>query len=158
MGTRLEFSQLTDKHDLTEFDCREQALNSWLRKRALKNSTRGFSKVYILSEQSKVLAYYSISAGAIERKKAPSSLSRNAPNPIPVIILGRLAVDISQQSRGLGAAMLKDCAIRVTRLAQEVGIKAILVHALNGQAVQFYEKYGFKTSRFDENVLLLPVK
>lgn len=156
MGSKVDFSAITKEHNLAEFDCGDSVLNSWLSKQAVKNSNQGYSKVYVLSILGRVIAYYAISAGAIERKEVPSNLSRNAPNPIPVVVLGRLAVDVDFQQSGYGSALMKDCVIRVSRLSEEVGVKAILVHALNEDAAKFYLSYGFKESRFDSNVLLLP--
>ena len=104
------------------------------------------------------MAYYAISSGAIDRKDAPGNLSRNAPNLIPIVVLGLLAVDESYKGQGLGAALLKDCVLRVTELSKQVGIKALLVHAIDEQACSFYKYFGFKESKFDNLVLLLPIK
>ena len=134
---------LTDRHDLASFDCGEPSLNDWLRNRAISNECSGASRTYVLSEGSQVIGYYCLSTGGIDRKEAPSALRRNMPDPIPVIVLGRLAVDRRQQNRGLGRALLRDAIQRALQVAGIVGAGALLVHALSEDARFFYQSSGF---------------
>ncbi len=129
---------ITQEHNLAAFDCGEPALNDWLRKRALKNESR-FSRTYVLCGEDKaVVAYVCISAGAVERKDAPARLKRNAPNSIPVSIIGRLAVDQTHAGKGLGADMLSDAMRRIALASQTIGIGAVVVQAKDDAAKSFY--------------------
>jgi GNAT superfamily N-acetyltransferase len=114
---------LTAEHDLAGFDCGEPALNEWLRHRALKNESR-FSRTYVVCQGSRVVAYYCISAGAIEKKGAPSKVRRNAPESIPVAVIGRFAVSRDHTGKGLGADMLADALHRIGLASQSIGISA----------------------------------
>ena len=124
-------------HDLAAFDCGEPALDEWLRQRALNNESR-FSRTYVVCEAGRVLAYYSLSAGAVERAAAPGRLRRNAPDSIPVSIVGRLAVTRSHAGRGLGADLLADALRRIAAAAASIGIRAVLVQARDERARRFY--------------------
>src|SRR6266478_8219610 len=117
-------------HDLAGFDCGEPALNDWLRHRALKNESR-FSRTYVVCEGNRVVAYFCISAGAVERTKAPGKVRRNAPDTIPVSVIGRLAVSRDHAGKGLGADILSDALRRIAVASQSIGIGigAVLVHA-----------------------------
>src|SRR5947199_2488641 len=128
---------LTDEHDLSAFDCGEPALNDWLRHRALKNESR-FSRTYVVCEGKRVVAFFSISAGAVERAAAPGRIRRNAPDTIPVSVIGRLAVGRDHAGRGLGADLLSDALRRIAVASQSIGIGAVLVHAKNDAAKRFY--------------------
>jgi predicted GNAT family N-acyltransferase len=129
---------ISEEHDLSGFDCGEPVLNDWLKNRALKNESR-FSRTYVLCDEKKaVVAYVCISAGSIERKDAPAKLKRNAPNSIPVSIIGRLAVDQSQAGKGLGADMLSDAMRRIALASQTIGIGAVVIQAKDDAAKNFY--------------------
>lgn len=128
---------LTGEHDLSAFDCAEPALNEWLQQRALKNESR-FSRTYVVCDANRVAGYFCISAGAVERMSAPGKLRRNAPDAIPVSVIGRLAVGRPYQGRGLGADMLADALRRIALASRSIGIAAVLVHAKDEQARQFY--------------------
>ena len=110
------------------FDCGEPALNDWLRRRALRNESR-FSRSYVVCEQEVVVGYYCISAGAVEREAAPGKVRRNAPDTIPISVIGRLAVSRSHAGRGLGADLLSDALRRIALASQSIGIGAVLVQA-----------------------------
>ena len=129
--------------DVSDFDCGKQALTDWLKFQAAKNEGRG-SRTYVTHESRKVVGYYALAAGAIERGRAPSKLARNMPDPIPVLVLGRLAVDRRHAGKGLGAALLKDALKRALNASREIGARAVLVHAIDAEAVGFYRQYGFK--------------
>lgn len=128
---------LTAEHDLSEFNCGEPALDDWLRHRALKNESR-FSRTYVVCEDNRVVAYFCISAGSVERAAAPGKLRRNAPDTIPVSVIGRLAVSRDHAGKGLGADILSDALRRVAVAAQSIGIGAVLVHAKDDAAKRFY--------------------
>lgn len=128
---------LTADHDLSDFDCGEPALNTWLKERALKNESR-FSRCYVVCEGKAVVAYYCISAGSVERASAPGRLRRNAPDSVPVSIVGRLAVDRRHAGRGLGADILADALRRVAGAARTIGIAAVMVQAKDEKAKAFY--------------------
>jgi GNAT superfamily N-acetyltransferase len=135
-----------DGHDLTAFDCGISSLNDWLKKRALKNNYSGASRSYVVCEGSAVIGYYCLAAGSIGHEEAPSRLRRNMPEPIPVLVLGRLAIDRRYQNRGLGRALLRDAVLRVLQVAEIAGVAALLVHALSGEGRRFYLSSGFVES------------
>jgi len=124
-------------HDLSSFDCGEPALDRWLKERALDNESR-FSRTYVVCDGERVVAYVSIAAGSVERAEAPRRLRRNAPDPIPVAIVGRLAVSRSHARRGLGAALLADALKRIAAASQTMGVAAVLVRAKDEAAKAFY--------------------
>lgn len=128
---------LAADHDLTAFDCGEPQLNDWLRQRALRNESR-FSRTYVVCEELRVVAYYCISAGSVERTAAPGKLRRNAPDAIPVSVIGRLAVDRAYAGKGLGTDLLTDALRRIALASQSIGIAAVLVHAKDEAARRFY--------------------
>jgi GNAT superfamily N-acetyltransferase len=128
---------LTAEHEVAEFDCGESELNEWLKQRALKNESR-FSRTYVVCEGDRVVAYFCISAGAVDRASAPGKVRRNAPDSVPVSIIGRLAVDRDHAGRGLGADMLADALRRVAVASKSIGIAAVMVQAKNEAARRFY--------------------
>lgn len=145
-------------HETENFDSGQESLNVWLKKRALKNERDGASRTYVVCENNQVVGYYSIAAGSVSRDLAISKAKRNMPDPIPAMILARLAVDINHQGKGLGTALLKDAVLRILQASEIAGIKVILVHALDERAKTFYEKYGFKPSPINELILMVTLK
>ncbi|TVR10353.1 MAG: GNAT family N-acetyltransferase [Salinarimonadaceae bacterium] len=144
-------------HDLSAFDCGEPALNDWLRHRALKNESR-FSRTYVVCSDSRVVGYYCISAGAVERAAAPGKLRRNAPDAIPVSVIGRLAVSRDYAGKGLGADLLSDALRRVALASQSIGIGAVLVHAKDDAAKRFHLRCAeFIEYPEDSRMLFLPI-
>lgn len=149
---------LTADHDLSVFDCGEPLLNDWLRQRSLKNESR-FSRTYVVCEGNRAVAYYCISAGAVERAAAPGRIRRNAPDTVPVSVIGRLAVDRNYAGRGLGAAILADALRRIAIASQSIGIGAVLVHAKDEQAKGFYMACAeFIEYPADSRILFLPIE
>jgi GNAT superfamily N-acetyltransferase len=149
---------LTGEHDLAAFDCGEPALDEWLRHRALKNESR-FSRTYVVCEGKRVVAYFCISAGAVERAAAPGKVRRNAPDTIPVSVIGRLAVSRGHAGKGLGADMLSDALRRIAVASQSIGIGAALVHAKDDAAKRFYMKCAeFVEYPADSRTLFLPIE
>jgi GNAT superfamily N-acetyltransferase len=149
---------LTAEHDLSTFDCGEPALNEWLRHRALKNESR-FSRTYVVCEDKRVVAYFCISAGAVERAAAPGKVRRNAPDTIPVSVIGRLGVSRDHAGKGLGASMLSDALRRIAVASQSIGIGAVLVHAKDEAAKRFYMRCAeFIEYPEDSRTLFLPIE
>jgi GNAT superfamily N-acetyltransferase len=149
---------LSAEHDLTAFDCGEPALNDWLRHRALANESR-FSRTYVVRDGERVVAYFCISAGAVGRAAAPGKLRRNAPDAIPVSVIGRLAVDRTWQAKGLGADLLADALRRIATASRSIGIGAVLVQAKDDAARTFYMKCAeFIEYPGDSRSLFLPME
>jgi GNAT superfamily N-acetyltransferase len=128
------------------FDCGEASLNEWLISRALKNEATGASRTFVsIDRDSELIAgYYCLSASSLDLDIAPGKVRRNMPSPIPVILLGRLAVDERFKGTGLGASLLQDAVLKSIEAAQSVGARAIIVDALNSDAASFYERFGFE--------------
>src|SRR5262249_38330992 len=149
---------LTPEHDLSAFDCGEPALNDWLRHRALKNESR-FSRTYVVCEGKQVIAYFCISAGAVERTAAPGKVRRNAPDTIPISVIGRLAVSRDHAGKGLGADILSDALRRIAVASRSIGIGAVLVHAKDDAARRFYLRCAeFIEYPEDSRTLFLPIE
>ncbi len=138
-----EPEKLSDKHDLSEFGSGEPVLDDWLRRRAARNERSGASRTYVVCVGKKVAGYYSLSVGAVAHADAPGRVTRNMPDPVPVMVLGRLAVDLSFQGQGLGTGLLRDAVLRTLQAAEIAGIRAMLVHAISDRAKRFYESRGF---------------
>ncbi|WP_093384758.1 GNAT family N-acetyltransferase [Rugamonas rubra] len=149
---------LTAEHELSGFDCGEPALNDWLQQRALKNQSR-FSRTYVVGMGKQVVAYYAILAGAVERDSTPSKIRRNAPQTIPVSIIGRLAVSRDHAGKGLGADILADALRRIAIASQSIGIGAVLVHAKDESAKRFYLRCAeFIEYPVDSRTMFLPIE
>lgn len=143
-------------HLLSDFECGEPALDEWLKRRALSNQLSGASRTFVVVDDAyRVRGFYALAAGAVAHQTATSSVKRNMPDPIPVMVLGRLAVDRRAQGIQLGAALLQDAAHRAIMVSQNTGVRALLVHALHEQAKKFYEHYGFHESPQHPMTLML---
>ncbi len=143
---------------LADFDCGEPSLNEWLRRRALKNHLAGASRCFVLCEGVSVIGYYSLSAGAISRESAPKAQRRNMPDPLPVLLLGRLAVDRRYHNQRLGQGLLRDAMIRAVSVAGDAGVFALLVHALSDSARLFYLSRGLVASPLQPMTLLVTLE
>jgi len=152
--------KLDDFFDVSVFKSGKEALDEWLRKYALVNQRSDSAKIYVVHREKRVVGYYSLAANCIVTKYASRRTGAGQPQKgaVPVIILGRIAVDISEQGRGLGEALLKDALLRCERAANSIGVRAVLVHALDKEARGFYEKYDFEPSSIDEMTLMLLMK
>lgn len=147
---------LTSRHRVDAFDCGEPLLDEWLRKRALGNQTSGASRTFVVADRSgRVMGYYALAAGAVAHGTATRSIRRNMPDPVPVLVLGRLAVDRQAQRMKLGAALLQDAVRRAVGVSANAGIRALVVHALSERARQFYLHYGFQSSTLHPMTLML---
>lgn len=137
---------LTDLHDPSAFQSGVDTLDVWLKRRAMKNQVSGASRTYVLCRDQQILAYYALSSGSVAASEASGRFRRNMPDPIPVVILARLAVDLSLQGRGIGRALIRDAVRRVIQAADSIGIRGMLIHAMSAEAKVFYERIGFDTS------------
>jgi GNAT superfamily N-acetyltransferase len=143
-------------HDVTSFACGNTELDGWLKKRALSNHESGASRVFVsTSPDGRVYGYYALAAGAIAHVEAIGNVRRNMPAPIPVVVLGRLARDVNVRGIQLGASLLQDAVKRAAAVSKDMGIRAMLVHAIDDRAVAFYEAYGFKSSPMHPMTLVL---
>ncbi len=149
---------ILNDHELKDFDCGVSSLDEWLKKRALKNHAAGASRCFVLCTDKTVVGYYSLSAGAISHEAAPKTMRRNMPNPLPVLLLGRLAVDKRYHNKGLGQALLRDAMLRAVSVSGDAGVFAILVHALSDPAKQFYLSRGFVESPLQPMTLLMTIE
>jgi len=150
---------LAATHLLDGFNCGEPSLDDWLRRRALSNHLNGASRTFVVVDPDRcVLGCYALVAGAVVHQDATSAVRRNMPDPVPVMVLTRFVVDARVQGIKLGAALLRDAVTRVRSVAENAGVRALLVHALNDRAKQFYEYYGFRASPVDSMTLMLPLK
>jgi len=154
MGTIVAPEPLGASHDLIGFDCGEPSLNQWLAGRADKNEKTGASRTYVLTDDQRVIGYFSLANGHVSRAIAPGAISRNMPDPIPVIIMGRLAVHINYQRKGLGSDLLRDAFLRARKASEISAARALLIHALNDKAKRFYLHHGFFKSPVDPLTLM----
>jgi GNAT superfamily N-acetyltransferase len=134
---------LTVDHDIAEFNSGETSLDEWLRRRALANIASGASRTFVVCEGNTVAGYYALAAGDVAAARVPGRVRRNMPDPIPVVVLARLAVDRNWQGRQLGRSLFRDAVGRVIQAADTIGIRAIVVHAISDDARMFYLALGF---------------
>ena len=137
---------LAGRHVVAAFDCGEPSLNDWLKRRAAGNQASGASRTYVVGVDDAVIGYYCLAAGAIGHADAPGALRRNRPDPIPVMVLGRLAIHKDHHQAGLGTALLRDALTRTLQAAEIAGVAALLVHAISEDAKRFYRSRGFVES------------
>ncbi len=149
---------LADHHRLDAFRCADAGLARWLSQRARRNQREGASRTFVICEGDDVIGFYCLSAGSVTRAASPGRVRRNMPEPIPVIVLGRLAVHADWSGRGLGRALLKDAVVRSAAVAAEIGVRALLCHAVSPEARAFYLHHGFTESPVHPLTLLLPIQ
>jgi predicted N-acetyltransferase YhbS len=149
--------KLTAEHDISGFDSGEPVLDVWLRRRALANEDSGSSRTYVVCTQNRVVGYYALAVGAVAHAGAPGRVKRNMPDPVPVMVLGRLAVDQDVQRRRIGTGLLRDAVLRTVQAAEIAGIRAIVVHAISEAAKRFYQEYGFIASPIDPMTVMITV-
>lgn len=157
MGKLTSPVSLTVDHHTAGFDCGIDSLNEWLIRRALKNEYGGGSRTYVVCHGKQVVGYYAVAAGSVAHRDAPGRIKRNMPDPIPALIIGRLAVDQSCQGAGVGQGLLRDAVARSINVSQQIGARVLIVHALNNKAEAFYLKHGFMKHQAISNTLLLPL-
>jgi predicted N-acetyltransferase YhbS len=135
------------RHDVAEFGCGQEALDRWLRRSAGQGERRDSTRTFVAAhEDGAVFGHYTLVAGEVEHGQATESVGKGLPRhfPIPVAILARLAVDVRRQQEGLGAKLLHDALERICRAAQEVVVRAVVVHAIDDGAAAYYERFGFR--------------
>jgi GNAT superfamily N-acetyltransferase len=146
---------LTEAHELSGFSCGVPSLDDWLMRRALPNQASGASRTFVLCDGEKLAGYYALASGGVHVIEATGRFRRNMPDPIPVAVLGRLAVGRAYQGKGIGRALFRDAGLRVLHAAGSIGIRGILVHALSDDARAFYLALGFDPSPFDPMTLMI---
>jgi len=146
---------LADHHQLGEFACGVPSLDDWLKRRARANQASGASRTFVVCDEERVVGYYALASGAISLASAPGRFRRNMPDPIPVAVLARLAVDQAFHKRGLGRALFQDSAFRVMSAADAIGIRGMIVHAISEEAKAFYLALGFDPSPLDPMTLMV---
>lgn len=149
---------LTSNHILDNFNSHEPSLDEWLRKKALRNQVSGGSRCFVVCKDKDVIGYYCLSAGAVSQDIAPKAMGRNRPDPLPILLLGRLAVDGSYHHQGIGQALLRDALLRAVTISENTGVVALLVHALSKRAKQFYISRGFVESPLQSMTLMMSLK
>jgi GNAT superfamily N-acetyltransferase len=145
---------LGDHHDFGEFSSGQRSLDDWLRRRARANQANGASRTFVVCDAGKVIAYYALASGAIAASGTPGRFRGNMPDPIPVAVLARLAVDRAYQGCGIGRALFRDAARRVAGAADAIGIRGIVVHAISDDAKKFYVALGFTESAHEPLTLM----
>ena len=149
--------KLNSLHQIETFDSGNSQLDEWLKRRALRNESEGASRTYVLCDRQAVIAYYCLAKVAVAHTSATGKVRGNMPDPIPVMVIGRLACDRNWQGLGIGRALLRDAILRTLQAAEIAGIRAILVHAISEDAKQFYQKCGFSVSPIDPMTLMVKV-
>ena len=149
---------ISPNHVLAAFNSSEASLDEWLKKRAFRNHASGASRCFVVCAGADVVGYYSLSAGAISHEAVPKAMRRNMPDPLPVLLLGRLAIDKRYHNQGIGSALLRDAMIRAVGIAGNAGVSAILLHAISEPAKQFYLSRGFRESPLQPMTLMMTLE
>lgn len=154
---------LSDRHDVSAFDCGSSAQTTWLRRHALQAQRSDTARVYVVCQKgsTRVVGYYALASGSVTLADAPSRATKGAGrHPVPVVILTRLGVDTEEQGKGLGAALVRDALLQVLSIAEQVGVRALLIHAESDTAARFYRHLepSFESSPTDARHLLLLMK
>ncbi|MFN8060257.1 MAG: GNAT family N-acetyltransferase [Vicinamibacterales bacterium] len=149
--------RLEDRHDCAAFDCGAPGLNDWLRQQARRNEVTGASRNYVVSVGARVVGFYALATGLVARAAATGKVRRKMPDLIPVMILGRLAVDTAYQGSGLGTGLLRDALLRTLQVAEQAGIRAVVLHAMSEPARRFCERAGFAASPIDPMTMMISI-
>lgn len=146
------------RHSLTGFDCGNEPMNLWLRNHALDNEGK-VSRTYVIADAADgVLAYYTLATGRLDLHAMPRKLRHNLPDVVPVVVLGRLAVDRSHSSLGLGSGLLREAIQRTLEVSRTIGARGLMVHVIDEDAEAFYLQYGFVRSPTAGRSLILPIE
>lgn len=153
---------ITPDHRLDGFDCGKPPLDNWLRARAIDNEGRA-SRTYVVvagvgAQAGEVVAYYSLATGGVTLKDLKSKYRHNLPSPVPVMVLGRLAVDRRHGGHGIGPALLREAMARTLDVSRTAGVRMLMVHAIDDDAVAFYLKYGFHAFPAGDRTMFLPME
>jgi GNAT superfamily N-acetyltransferase len=152
--------RLDKKHDRSLFDCGQPMLNEWLKDRAGQFDRRDLSRTFVATRigEARAVGYYAISTHRVVYDALPAAEARRLPRlDVPVVLIGRLAVDQSAQGQGLGAMLLVDALRRSAQISEQIGIRAVEVDALDDAARKFYLKFGFRPLLDDRRHLFLPM-
>ena len=149
---------LTRQHEIAGFDCGNAVLTDWLRERAIENQEQGATRTFVVCGDMRVAGCYALALGQVSRSGAPGNITRGMPDPIPMMILARLAIDRSHQGRGLGRDLVRDAVERTLRVSMDAGVRGLLISAIDEKARQFYQQLGFVASKGDDHVLMLRLK
>ncbi|WP_373529335.1 GNAT family N-acetyltransferase [Nostoc sp.] len=149
--------RLTHEHDVLEFKSKSEALNNWLKEKALRNEG-DTARTFVVTVENQVIGYYCLATASVTHLVAVSKAKRNAPEPIPCMLIGRLAVDTKWEGQGIGSGLLKDAIIRILSVSQIAGVRCILVHAKDEEAKRFYLKRGFQPSPIEPLTLMMTLK
>ncbi len=149
-------------HRLEGFACGKQPLDDWLTARAIRSEAKS-ARTFVVraqagSDAGRVIAYYALATGSVAREEVPKKIRQGLPNPAPVLVLARLAVDKQHSGKRIGPALLKDAMLRVLEIAKSAGVRALIVHAIDDEAVNFYAKYGFQIFPAGTKTMFLPIE
>jgi len=153
---------ITSDHRLESFACGNQGLDDWLTARALKSEAKS-ARTFVVTcraepDAGRVIAYYALATGSVAREEVPKKIRHGLPNPVPVLVLARLAVDEQHSGKGVGPALLKDAMLRTLEISKSAGVRALIVHAIDDDAVNFYAKYGFQVFPAGRKTMFLPIE
>lgn len=148
---------INSTHLVGDFDCGEESMNNWLKNKALNNEINNNSRTSVVCVENTIIAYYSLCTGCIYHKNLSRKFKHRSPDPIPSLVLGRLAIDLKYQGQGLSKDLIKEIYIKTFKLSQIVAMKVLVVNALNSEIVSFYQKLGFVLSKTDPLLLLKSV-
>ena len=150
---------LDKRHDTDSFDCGVEALNEYVRQYALQNHQNRSARTYVAFRDARLVGYYTLAGGSVSRAEVPPRVAQGLGNyPVPITLLARLAVDLSEQGKGLGRGLLKDALLRAFQASEIVGSRAIVTHAKNEPAGAFYQRFGFVPSPLNDLHLYLLMK
>lgn len=149
---------IAEDDDTSTFDSGEPSLDEYLHKRALANHVQGASRCFVTCRAGRVVGYYALASASVQYRDVTGKMRRNMPDPVPVILLSRLAVDRTEQGSGLGKSLLRDAILRSVTASEIIGVRALIVHALNEGARAFYAHFDFEPSPTDPLHLLLLIK
>jgi predicted N-acetyltransferase YhbS len=149
---------LAPDDDLDSFSCGVVPLDDWLRLRARRNEAEGASRTFVCCAGKILAGYYSLAASSVLREAATGAVRRNMPEPVPAVLIGRLAIDTQWQGNRLGIGLLHDAVLRIVAAAETIGVRAILVHAISEGVKAFYGKHGFRASPLDPLTLMMTVE
>jgi GNAT superfamily N-acetyltransferase len=145
---------IDESHEIGGFDSGVPTLDNWLKRRARANQASGASRTYVACENRCVVAYYALASGGVDIDAAPGRVRRNMPDPVPIAVLGRLAIERSHQKGGLGRLLVQDASKRVLQAADIIGIRGVVVHAISAEAKAFYLALGFEVSPLQPMTLM----
>jgi GNAT superfamily N-acetyltransferase len=150
--------RLTESHILDGFDCGYPIMNEWLCKRALRNGNGGACRTFVVCSGDTVVGYFGLAVGSVLHSVATGKVRRNMPDPIPIMILSRLAVDKRWQGYGVGCGMLREAILKTIDVSEHAGIRALLVHAIDEKAKNFYERWNFQASHLEPATLMMTLQ